>query len=251
MSNATPRGRHRAPGRHAAKRSTHEGSNRTAVKASAILAASGGLVAALAVPATASTDTAAQAAASGHVVAAIVAPTPAAPAAPVIGLMAFTAVAKPVTRTTTQAASRGATRTPLSLPAPTAFLTRPTVTVTPPVPLPAATTVAHGGVLAIAASLSGIPYVYGGTTPAGFDCSGFTSYVFRQVGISLPRTAAEQQAAAAPVAIPQPGDLVFFGYPAYHVGIYAGGGMMYDSPQSGTTTGLHPIWTSGVTYGRP
>ncbi|CCH77683.1 Protein p60 (fragment) [Nostocoides japonicum T1-X7] len=110
---------------------------------------------------------------------------------------------------------------------------------------------AAGGVLGIAASLSGIYYVYGGSTPAGFDCSGFTSYVFRQVGISLPRTAAGQQAAATRVSSPQPGDLVFFGYPAYHVGIYAGNGMMYDSPTTGKTTGLHKIWSSNVTYGRP
>ena len=86
------------------------------------------------------------------------------------------------------------------------------------------------GVLGIAASLAGIYYVYGGTTTAGFDCSGFTQYVFAQVGISLPRTSQAQQAAATPVSNPQPGDLVFFGYPAGHVGIYAGNGMMWDSP---------------------
>ncbi|MCE1177870.1 MAG: C40 family peptidase [Micrococcales bacterium] len=110
---------------------------------------------------------------------------------------------------------------------------------------------ASGGVLSIAASLSGIYYVYGGTTTAGFDCSGFTSYVFRQVGVSLPRTAEQQRQAVTPVSNPQPGDLVFFGSPAYHVGIYAGNGMMYDSPRSGKTTGLHKIWSSNVTYGRP
>ena len=50
---------------------------------------------------------------------------------------------------------------------------------------------------------------------------------------------------------PVPGDLIFFGYPAYHVGIYAGGNMMYDSPRTGKTTGLHVIWTqSNVSYGR-
>ncbi|XVX19608.1 C40 family peptidase [Actinomycetota bacterium] len=110
---------------------------------------------------------------------------------------------------------------------------------------------ATGGVLSIAASLSGIYYVYGGTTTAGFDCSGFTSYVFRQVGISLPRTAEQQRQAVTRVSNPQPGDLVFFGSPSYHVGIYAGNGMMYDSPRSGKTTGLHKIWSSNVSYGRP
>ncbi|GMA20678.1 hypothetical protein GCM10025862_26990 [Arsenicicoccus piscis] len=105
--------------------------------------------------------------------------------------------------------------------------------------------------LGVAAGLSGIYYSWGGTTPAGFDCSGFTSYVYRQLGVSLPRTAAAQQAALTPVSNPQPGDLVFFGSPAYHVGIYAGNGMMYDSPRTGRTTGLHAIWSSNVSYGRP
>ena len=87
--------------------------------------------------------------------------------------------------------------------------------------------------------------------PAGFDCSGFTSYVYRQVGKSIPRTAEAQRAASSKVSNPVPGDLIFFGYPAYHVGIYAGGNMMYDSPRTGKTTGLHVIWTqSNVSYGR-
>lgn len=104
------------------------------------------------------------------------------------------------------------------------------------------------GVLGIASSLSGIPYSWGGTSPAGFDCSGFTQYVFRQAGISLPRTAGAQRAASRSVSNPQPGDLVFFG--TWHVGIFAGNGMMYDSPTSGQTTGLHRIWSSAVSYGR-
>jgi len=116
---------------------------------------------------------------------------------------------------------------------------------------PEPTVPANGGVLSIAAALSGIPYVYGGSTPAGFDCSGFTMYIFAKVGVSLPRTAAAQQAAATPVSNPQPGDLVFFGYPAYHMGIYAGNGMMYDSPRTGLSSGLRAIWSSSVTYGRP
>ncbi|MTB70932.1 cell wall lytic activity [Arsenicicoccus sp. MKL-02] len=115
---------------------------------------------------------------------------------------------------------------------------------------PAPRAVAGGGVLRTAASLSGIYYRYGGTTRAGFDCSGFTSYVFRANGKSIPRTAAAQQRATRRVSSPQPGDLVFFGSPAFHVGIYAGGGMMYDSPRTGRTTGLHKIWSKNVSYGR-
>lgn len=106
----------------------------------------------------------------------------------------------------------------------------------------------RSGVLGIAAGLSGIPYRWGGTSPAGFDCSGFTQYVFRQAGVSLPRTAAAQRAATIPVSNPQPGDLIFFG--TWHVGIYAGPGKMYDAPTAGQSTGLHDIWSSGVTYGR-
>ena len=78
--------------------------------------------------------------------------------------------------------------------------------------------------------------MYGGTTPAGFDCSGYTQWVFGKAGRSLPRTAEAQRQAATPVSDPQPGDLVFFGAPAFHVGIYAGGGMMYDSPRTGKAT---------------
>jgi cell wall-associated NlpC family hydrolase len=111
---------------------------------------------------------------------------------------------------------------------------------------------AAGGVLAIAAQYEGLMYKYGGTSPStGFDCSGFTQFVFRKVGISLPRTAEAQRQAATRVSNPQPGDLVFFGSPAYHVGIYAGNGMMWDSPSSGKAIALRSIWSSNVTYGRP
>ena len=111
---------------------------------------------------------------------------------------------------------------------------------------------AAGGVLGIAAQYEGMMYPYGGTSPStGFDCSGFTQYVFGQVGISLPRTAEEQRQATTPVSNPQPGDLVFFGSPAYHVGIYAGNGKMWDSPRSGKAVALRSIWSSNVTYGRP
>jgi len=106
-------------------------------------------------------------------------------------------------------------------------------------------------VLGIAATLAGIDYVYGGTTPAGFDCSGFTQYVFDKIGVSLPRTAEQQRQFSTPVSDPKPGDLVFFGAPAYHNGIYAGNGMIWDSPRTGKSVSLRPIWTtSGVTYGR-
>lgn len=111
------------------------------------------------------------------------------------------------------------------------------------------------GVLGIAQRYFGVRYRYGGTTPSGFDCSGYVGYVFRQVGIRLPRTANAQMHAVKRISRSQarPGDLVFFvsGGRAYHVGIYVGGNMMYDSPRPGRTVGKHPIWTSAVVFGRP
>jgi len=113
----------------------------------------------------------------------------------------------------------------------------------------------HGGVISIAASYTGIPYRYGGTTPSGFDCSGYTQFVFRQAGITLPRTSSAQYSASARISrsSARPGDLVFFldGGHVYHVGIYAGGNMMYDSPRTGKSTSLRSMWTSSVSFGRP
>ena len=118
--------------------------------------------------------------------------------------------------------------------------------------LPTTTTVQQSatGIVGIAQSMFGVPYVYGGSDPSGFDCSGFTSWVYRQAGISIPRTASQQQAAATRVTTPQAGDLVFFGYPAYHVGIYVSPGQMIDAQRPGTTIGYHSIWTTPSGYGR-
>lgn len=74
--------------------------------------------------------------------------------------------------------------------------------------------------------------------------------MFAQVGISLPRTASAQQAMAIPVSSPQPGDLVFYGSPAYHIGIYAGNGMMYDSGKPGIPSQLRPVFGGVTGYGR-
>lgn len=96
----------------------------------------------------------------------------------------------------------------------------------------------------------GIPYVWGGSTRAGFDCSGYTKYVFRAAGKSIPRTAESQRRAARRVSEPRPGDLVFIGFPAHHVGIYAGEGKMYHSPRAGKVTQKAKIWSKNVSYGR-
>ena len=102
-----------------------------------------------------------------------------------------------------------------------------------------------------AASLLGTPYTMGGDTPSeGFDCSGYTQYVYGQHGIDIPRMTGDQQDAATPVSDPQPGDLVFFGDSAYHVAIYAGDGMVYDAGNESVDTTKRAIWTDDVTYGR-
>jgi cell wall-associated NlpC family hydrolase len=110
----------------------------------------------------------------------------------------------------------------------------------PPRPAPAAAPIASAAALgARAASLAsrmiGTPYRTGGATPDGFDCSGLVYYVYRELGVALPRTAAEQRAALqhVPAESLAPGDLVFFATPADHVGIYLGGGEFVHAPGTG------------------
>lgn len=104
--------------------------------------------------------------------------------------------------------------------------------------------------VALAKSYTGVPYLWGGTDPdKGLDCSGLVQLVFDRLGVDLPRTSAQQAKVGEKVgslAQARPGDLVFFGSPVHHVGVYAGDGMMVDAPRRGKTVGLHKVW-DGVT----
>ena len=224
-----------------------------------MLALSGGLVASFALPASAATLTTEVKTTGTVATEALAIAAPSAAQAPLVspsfGNIGFSGVVKPppvaapvVVARTTDRASRSATRASVSPVSAVSASPASPQTQQAPVAAPAPRS---GGVLGIAASLAGIWYVYGGTTPAGFDCSGFTGYVYGKIGISLPRTAEQQRQATTPVSNPQPGDLVFFGAPAYHNGIYAGDGMMWDSPRSGKAVAKRVIWSSTVTYGRP
>jgi cell wall-associated NlpC family hydrolase len=92
----------------------------------------------------------------------------------------------------------------------------------------------YGGVVGIAMQYLGTPYVWGGSSPSGFDCSGFVMYVFSRVGVSLPRTVSTQYAVGVAVSRSelQPGDIVFFNGLG-HDGIYIGGNQFIHSPHTG------------------
>ena len=109
--------------------------------------------------------------------------------------------------------------------------------------------------LAIArAAASGAYYAHGGAGPTGFDCSGFTMYVFSKMGISLPHSSSAQRSMVQSVSSPQPGDLVFVynggGGSVGHVAIYAGGGYWWEAANPSVGVGLHRAWTTNVSYGR-
>ena len=100
-----------------------------------------------------------------------------------------------------------------------------------------AATVSGSEIVSLAQQYLGVPYVYGGSSPSGFDCSGFTMYIFAQVGVKLPHGATSQLSYGASVSRSelQPGDLVFFqdyGAVASHVGIYIGGDQFIHASSS-------------------
>jgi cell wall-associated NlpC family hydrolase len=120
-------------------------------------------------------------------------------------------------------------------------------------PAPAPPPATHSGVVSIALQYLGVPYVWGGASPSGFDCSGFTMYVYAKVGVSLPHNAAMQYGMGTPVARSQlaPGDLVFFNGLS-HVGMYIGGGRFVHAPHTGDVvkiSSLSESWYSATYVG--
>ncbi|SPN75137.1 LysM peptidoglycan-binding domain-containing protein [Brochothrix thermosphacta] len=118
--------------------------------------------------------------------------------------------------------------------------TTPTTTYKPSKPsVPSTSGLSFNTLFSFAQQFSGTPYVWGGTTPSGFDCSGFTQYVYGNSGVSLNRTAGDQMNQSTKISEGQakPGDLVFFSYNGGssidHVGIYMGNGQMINAQNNG------------------
>ena len=98
-------------------------------------------------------------------------------------------------------------------------------------------------ILDAASTRVGSPYVWGATGPSSFDCSGLTSWAYKEAGISIPRTSQAQIGGGTQVskADLQPGDIVAFYSGASHVGIYAGNGQVVHAPYSGTSVSYAPL----------
>lgn len=108
----------------------------------------------------------------------------------------------------------------------------------------------------VASQYAGTRYLWGGTTPRGFDCSGYTRYVYARLDKQIPRVSQAQFDRSRKVGKRVvPGDLVFFFASGtrrrvFHVGIFAGEGRIWHAPKPGTRVRLERIWTSRWTGGR-
>jgi cell wall-associated NlpC family hydrolase len=110
-----------------------------------------------------------------------------------------------------------------------------------------------GAAVAYAYAQLGKPYRFGGSGPGSFDCSGLTMRAWQAAGVSLAHSSSAQQHEGARVSLSalQPGDLVFWGNPAYHVAIYIGGGRIIAAPHTGTVVQIQSIWGSPSMAVRP
>jgi len=113
----------------------------------------------------------------------------------------------------------------------------------PPAPRDVPTSGGAATAVQVALAQVGKPYVWAGAGPDVFDCSGLTLYSWRAAGVSLSHSAADQYASLPHVSRDQlqPGDLVFFGSPIHHEGMYVGGGMMVNAPQTGENVRVVPL----------
>ena len=97
-------------------------------------------------------------------------------------------------------------------------------------------------------------YVFSGSTPSGWDCSGLTKWAYGQMGIELEHRASKQELAGTKTKDPQPGDLVVFKYnnskTAYHVGVYIGNGEMIHAPRKGEVTRVESVSQFGGKYSK-
>ena len=105
--------------------------------------------------------------------------------------------------------------------------------------------------VAYASRFAGVPYVYGGTTPSGFDCSGFIMFVYAQYGVSLPHSVHAQDGIGTHISPEdaQVGDVVVFNDDS-HDGFYAGNGMILHAPYPGARVRVQKLWTSDVHFVR-
>ncbi len=130
-------------------------------------------------------------------------------------------------------------------------------TTPPPAPSPTPPPPASGAAGAVAAALSmqGVPYRWAGADPSGFDCSGLMMWAWARAGRSLPHSSSAQYSVTRRVSAAdlQPGDLVFYGSPIHHVGMYIGSGQIVHAPHSGDVVRTASIGYVGspVGYGRP
>ncbi len=136
-------------------------------------------------------------------------------------------------------------------PSPTGSAGAPAVAAVPPIAIDGS---AGTRILAEARKYLGVPYVFDGATPAGFDCSGYTMWVYAHAGVAnLPHNSEAQRQVfrQIPQSAAQPGDLIFYmaGGTSYHVAIFAGGNLQYAAPATGQDVKIEPIWSSAIVFG--